>query len=99
LASGEIRDVEVYSGPIKVHGKELLYSIVYDITARKKAEEEKAALEGQLLHAQKMESIGTLSGGIAHDFNNLLAIILGNAELAMEDVPEWHPAKDNINEI
>ena len=51
LASGEIRDVEVYSGPIKVHGKELLYSIVYDITARKKAEEEKAALETQLLHA------------------------------------------------
>ncbi|MGB2688800.1 MAG: PAS domain S-box protein [Desulfobacterales bacterium] len=99
LASGEIRDVEVYSGPIKVQGKELLYSIVHDITSRKKAEEEKAALEGQLLHAQKMESIGTLSGGIAHDFNNLLAIILGNAELAMEDVPEWHPAKDNINEI
>ena len=99
LASGEIRDVEVYSGPIKVHGKELLYSIVYDITARKKAEEEKAALEAQLLHAQKMESIGTLSGGIAHDFNNLLGIILGNAELAMEDVPEWHPAKYNLNEI
>jgi PAS domain S-box-containing protein len=99
LASGEIRDVEVYSGPIKVHGKELLYSIVYDITARKKAEEEKAALETQLLHAQKMESIGTLSGGIAHDFNNLLGIILGNAELAMDDMPEWHSAKFNLNEI
>ncbi len=99
LANGEIRDVEVYSGPIKVHGKELLYSIVYDITDRKKAEEEKAALETQLLHAQKMESIGTLSGGIAHDFNNLLGIILGNAELAMDDMPEWHPAKFNLNEI
>ena len=99
LASGEIRDVEVYSGPIKVHGKELLYSIVYDITARKKAEEEKAALEIQLLHARKMESIGTLSGGIAHDFNNLLGIILGNAEMAMDDVPELHPAKFNLNEI
>jgi PAS domain S-box-containing protein len=99
LASGEIRDVEVYSGPIKVHGRELLYSIVHDITARKKAEEEKAALESQLLHAQKMETIGTLSGGIAHDFNNLLGIILGNAELAMDDLPEWHPAKSNFNEI
>ena len=99
LASGKIRDVEVYSGPIKVHGKELLYSIVYDITARKKAEKEKAALEAQLLHVQKMESIGTLSGGIAHDFNNLLGIILGNAELAMDDLPGWHPAKNNINEI
>jgi PAS domain S-box-containing protein len=99
LASGEIRDVEVYSGPIKVHGKKLLFSIVYDITARKKAEEEKAALEGQLLHAQKMESIGTLSGGIAHDFNNLLGIILGNAEMAMDDVPELHPTKFHLNEI
>ena len=99
LASGEIRDVEVYSGPIKVHGKELLYSIVHDITARKKAEKEKASLEAQLLHARKMESIGTLSGGIAHDFNNLLGIILGNAEMAMDDVPELHPAKLNLNEI
>jgi len=99
LASGEIRDVEVYTGPIKVHGKKLLFSIVYDITARKKAEEEKAALEGQLLHAQKMESIGTLSGGIAHDFNNLLGIILGNAEMAMDDVPELHPTKFHLNEI
>ncbi len=99
LASGEIRDVEVYSGPIKVHGKELLYSIVYDITARKKAEKEKASLEAQLLHAQKMESIGTLSGGIAHDFNNLLGIILGNTELAMEDVEELHSAKYNLMEI
>jgi len=99
LDSGEIRDVEVYSGPIMVHGRELLYSIVHDITARKKAEEEKAALESQLFHAQKMETVGTLSGGIAHDFNNLLGIILGNAELAMDDLPEWHPAKSNFNEI
>ena len=99
LANGELRDVEVYSGPIKVHGRELLYSIAHDISARKKAEEEKAALEARLLHAQKMESIGTLSGGIAHDFNNLLGIILGNVELAMDDVPKWHPAKINLNEI
>ncbi len=38
LANEEIRDVEVYSGPIKVHGKELLYSIIHDITERKRAE-------------------------------------------------------------
>ncbi|MEN6294344.1 MAG: PAS domain S-box protein, partial [Methanobacterium sp.] len=39
LASGEIRDVDTYSGPITVGGKKLLYSIVHDITRQKKAEE------------------------------------------------------------
>ncbi len=40
LANGDIRDVEVYSGPIIVSGKRLLYSIIYDVTDRKRAEEE-----------------------------------------------------------
>ncbi|MDX2127506.1 MAG: PAS domain S-box protein [Chloroherpetonaceae bacterium] len=45
-------------------------------------------LESQLAHAQKMESIGTLTGGIAHDFNNLLMAIGGTAELLQQDVSE-----------
>lgn len=65
---------------------------VKDITEQKK-------LEGQLHHALKMESIGTLAGGIAHDFNNIIGIILGNAELAMDDVPEKNPARSNLKEI
>lgn len=40
LASEEIRDVEVYSGPISLHGKELLYSIIHDISERKRTEQE-----------------------------------------------------------
>ncbi|MBW1958293.1 MAG: cache domain-containing protein [Deltaproteobacteria bacterium] len=63
-----------------------------DITEQKK-------LEGQLHHALKMESIGTLAGGIAHDFNNIIGIILGNTELAMDDVPEWNRARFNLEEI
>ncbi len=46
-----------------------------------------------------MESIGTLAGGIAHDFNNMLGIILGNTEMAALDVPDWNPARENLNEI
>ncbi|BCR06517.1 hypothetical protein DESUT3_35860 [Desulfuromonas versatilis] len=38
LADGRIRDVEVFSGPIAIDGRELLYSIVHDITERKQAE-------------------------------------------------------------
>ena len=46
-----------------------------------------------------MEAIGTLAGGIAHEFNNVLAIILGNAELAMDSIPEWNPASGSLKEI
>ena len=69
-----------------------------DITDRKRAEEERVTFEAQLQQAHKMESIGTLAGGIAHDFNNILGIILGNTELAMDDVSEWNPARINLEE-
>ncbi|MBM9613089.1 PAS domain S-box protein [Desulfobulbus rhabdoformis] len=54
-----------------------------DISERKKAEEEHAALEAQLLQSQKMESVARLAGGIAHDFNNMLMVVQGHADMAM----------------
>ena len=67
---------------VNLIGKNLLI-ISRDITERKQAEKEKKELQDQLLHAQKMESMGRLAGGIAHEFNNLLACIMGYADMLM----------------
>jgi PAS domain S-box-containing protein len=57
--------------------------ILRDITQQRQ-------LEQQFLHAQKMESVGTLAGGIAHDFNNILGGILGYASLMKSKITKEH---------
>jgi len=73
--------------------------IVYDITERKRAVEEREKLQEQLLQSSKMEAIGSLAGGIAHEFNSILGAIIGNTELAIADVPESNPARECLEEI
>jgi PAS domain S-box-containing protein len=75
------------------------YAFVRDLSERKQAEAERARLEEQYHHAQKMEALGQLTGGVAHDFNNLLQVISGNTDLARLDLEAAHPAHEALAEV
>ena len=56
-------------------------------------------VERQLVHSQKMDSIGTLAGGVAHDFNNLLTTILGYAELLKRELKDNESSSQKLLQI
>jgi signal transduction histidine kinase len=60
---------------------------------------ERRRLEQQVQNLQKFEAIGRLAGGIAHDFNNALGVILGWAELGLEELPESSPSRNKFKTI
>lgn len=66
---------------------QLFVGTLSDITERKQAEEEKTRLEAQNRQLQKAESLGRMAGAIAHHFNNQLGTVIGNIELAVDDLP------------
>ena len=75
------------------------YCIDFDLTERRHSEAIQGQLQSQLRESQKMEALGTLAGGVAHDFNNIVAAIIGNVELALDDVPADSPARTSLLEI
>ena len=73
--------------------------LIRDITEKKRSEKKRLNLERQVLHAQKLESLGILAGGIAHDFNNILMGVLGYADLTLKELPPQSPVRNNLMEI
>jgi PAS domain S-box-containing protein len=62
---------------------------LHDITDAKR-------LEHEIIQTKKLEATALLAGGIAHDFNNLLAVIMGNLEVAQEDLRKGRPVADKL---
>jgi PAS domain S-box-containing protein len=85
---------EVIASPLKNIRGEIVsvVEVIRDITERKK-------LESQLLHAQKMEAVGTLVGGISHDFNNILNVILGYGDMVMASLAAGSRAREDMSEV
>jgi hypothetical protein len=91
--------IEIGLNPIRTEEGLLVLASVVDISARKRAEQDRRRLEDQLQQAQKMEAIGRLAGGIAHDFNNLLMGIIGCGELARRELDADHKALAPVQDI
>ncbi len=100
-ADGKTAWLALHSRPIHDSSGELVLieGMAQDITRRKVAEEERVKLEQQLLHSQKLESVGRLAGGVAHDFNNMLSIILGYTEMILEKMSPDDPDHAPLQEI
>jgi PAS domain S-box-containing protein len=90
LADGNRLHVSV-SGRVLERNAEVFEVFVEDITERKR-------LESEFHHKRKMEAIGRLAGGIAHDLNNWLTVIIGYAEMMLED-PAHNTAREGLEEI
>lgn len=89
---GQVKWGQLSSVRVEWEGRNATLNFLRDITHQKE-------LEQQVQQAHKLEAIGTLSGGVAHEFNNLLSIILGNVEMAMDDVPAEDEAMEFLEEI
>jgi PAS domain S-box-containing protein len=89
---GQIRNMQISGRPFELEGRRVILAVGRDIT-------ELRTLEQQMLHSQKLESLGVLAGGIAHDFNNLLTGILGNADLARAEMSPLAPSRASLEGI
>jgi PAS domain S-box-containing protein len=108
-ATGEIQKIEYtlevggllghFEARIVKCGAEYIVAIVRNVSETKQAEEKRLDLERQILHTQKLESLGILAGGIAHDFNNLLMGVLGNVSIALADLPAESPVIDCLKDV
>jgi signal transduction histidine kinase len=92
---------DLHLAPVRTraHTPEAWLLLVRDITAQRRAAEERDALSARVAEQQQRESLSVLAGGLAHDFNNLLAGIVGNADLLSLKVAPSSEMGNNVGAI
>jgi PAS domain S-box-containing protein len=79
--NGRIIELEASASLLPLDDAPLIVLFVRDVTARRRAKEERERLESQLHQQQKLQSLGTLASGVAHEINNPIQGIMGFAQL------------------
>jgi PAS domain S-box-containing protein len=70
-----------------------------DVTALKRAEAERRALERQVHHAQRLEALGTLAGGVAHEINNALVPVIALTKLVARKLPDGSRERRSLDVV
>lgn len=89
---GTVFPMRIAVGELHLGAEKAFAGIVADISGQKN-------LEAQLHRAQRMEAVGQLTGGIAHDFNNLMGVMLGNAEILLDQAGENEKARRSAEAV
>src|SRR6266571_324162 len=94
VVEGRRRTLLLTRSPLRdYHGRIIgVLGITRDVT-------EQHQLEERLSRVHRMESVARLAGGIAHDFNNLLTVVLGSAEILLDDLPRAYARRSDLEEI
>lgn len=86
LTNGECRDVEVYSSPVHIDDKMMVFSVIHDITERKKIEEDLKAAKEYAENAGKAKS--NFLSNMSHEIRTPLNAIIGLTDILMQSKHE-----------
>ncbi|MBJ6725655.1 ATP-binding protein [Geomesophilobacter sediminis] len=81
LPDGTERLLSFRGKVVQLRGEKILYTTFHDITRRVRLEEEAQQMQGRLIHANRMTSLGMLVSSVAHEVNNPSNYIMLNARL------------------
>ncbi len=85
--------------PITWEGKPATLNVLRDISQLKQAEEEKKRMEAQLLHSEKMASIGQLAAGVAHEINNPTGFVSSNLKTLSDYIRDIRDLSEEYRQL